>query len=259
MIEQAAAARLSQNLERIRTTIAEACSRSGRAAGSVTLVAVTKYVPPAVIEALPAAGQLDIGENRVQQLVARAQRFGSYLADWSEPIQPPPVGGPPRWHMIGHLQRNKVKQLLPHARIVHSLDSARLAAEIDSVAQRLDVGVDVLLEVNVAGEASKSGAAPTDVEAIVQAIREHTRIRLRGLMTMPPFDPDPEHSRPYFARLREMLSRLRESGAAGPECTHLSMGMSQDYAVAVEEGATFVRVGSALYEGLPEDVLGYAT
>lgn len=245
-------ARLRENVARVRAALAAACDRGGRPPGAVRLVAVTKYVGVEVIRELRAAGVTDIGESYVQQLVERAEELGGSAATgdvgWASPTNPPDA---PRWHMIGHLQRNKVKTLLPHARILHSLDSARLAAAVQAQADELDVQVDAFLEVNVAGEASKQGIAPADAPGLVEAVRAFPRLRLRGLMTMAPYDPDPERSRPCFRRLRELLERLRGAGAVGPECVHLSMGMSQDYVVAAEEGATFVRVGSALFEGLP--------
>jgi pyridoxal phosphate enzyme (YggS family) len=251
--------RLRENVGRVREVIGEACGRVGRDPRSVGLVAVTKYVDLPVIEGLLAAGVREIGENRVQQLAARAEALGSRLEEWRDPGQLTDQGSAaaapaaPSWHMIGHLQRNKVKALLPHTRVIHSLDSTRLAAEIQKVAERLDVQVDAFLEVNVSGEASKQGVSPDELAVLAEAVREQSRVRLRGLMTMAPFDPDAERARPCFARLREVLERLRDSGAVGRACVHLSMGMSQDYGVAVEEGATFVRVGSALYEDLPPE------
>jgi uncharacterized pyridoxal phosphate-containing UPF0001 family protein len=255
--------RLRDNLARVRGTIADACRRAGRDPGAVRLVAVTKYVDLEVIGALLEIGVRDLGENRVQQLVQRAECVGATTA---ELFGPGPEGlGPggwapdvtaavPRWHMIGHLQRNKVRTLLSHTRIIHSLDSARLAREIQKVAEAGDLRVDAFIEVNVAEEESKYGVAVPEVEALAEAVGASDRIRLRGLMTMAPFDPDPEAARPHFARLRALLERLRQGGAVGPSCTHLSIGMTQDYGVAVEEGATFVRIGSALYEGVSQVV-----
>ncbi|MCK4342185.1 MAG: YggS family pyridoxal phosphate-dependent enzyme [Phycisphaerae bacterium] len=241
---------LHENIARVRRNIADAGRRVGRDPDSVRLVGVTKYVSPEVLRELPAAGVTDIGESRVQQLVTRAQAYGPARLDWSDAAAQA-TSSLPRWHMIGHLQRNKVKLLLPHSRVIHSLDSERLATTIQNQAQSMDAMVDAFIEVNVSGETSKQGVTPDQVEALVQAVSGCPRIRLRGLMTMAPYNPDPEASRPCFVRLRELLERLRESGTAGPECTQLSMGMSQDYVVAVEEGATFVRVGSALFENLP--------
>jgi pyridoxal phosphate enzyme (YggS family) len=251
---------LQRNVARVRATIAEASGRVGRDPRSVCLVAVTKYIEPPLIRALLAAGVCELGENRVQQLVARAAQLGARPAPWPDPSPAPPAASrdrppTPRWHMIGHVQRNKVKALLPGARILHAVDSVRLATEVDQVAARLNLSVDALLEVNVSGEASKFGVAPAELARMAAAVQEYPRIRLRGLMTVTPLDPDPEHGRPYFRRLHELLEQLRQTGTVGPECVHLSMGMSQDYAVAVEEGATLVRIGSALYEGLQTDGL----
>ncbi len=240
---------LRDNVTRIRAGIAAAAQRTGRDPATVRLVAVTKYVSPEVLRQVVAAGVVDIGESRPQQLVARARDCGPALFGW--PNQAGDATDHPRWHLIGHLQRNKIKLLLPLARIIHSLDSPRLAETLALQAQRLDVAVDVFLEVNLAGEASKDGATPDTLPALAETVLHHPELRLRGLMTMAPFNPDPEAARPHFARLRKLLQELRGSAGVGPTCEHLSMGMSQDYAVAVEEGATFVRVGSALFEGLP--------
>lgn len=240
--------RLGQNLADLRANIAEAARRSGRTPDDVRLVAVTKYVGPDTIRALLDAGVRDLGENRVQQLSDRAQALGA--ADFDLLTPPDQAEALPRWHMIGHLQRNKVKVLLRHTRVLHSLDSARLALEIEKQAARLDRPVDAFLEFNVAGEQAKSGAALAEAPALAETVAQCPHIRLYGLMTMPPFDPDPEAARPHFARLRELLEQLRRRGAVGPECLHLSMGMTNDYTVAIEEGATFVRVGSALFAGV---------
>lgn len=242
--------RLRENVARVRAEIAAACERSGRDPRHVHLVGVTKYVSVAVLRELVAAGVTDIGESRVQQLVARAEEVSAGCGDW--PADAPATADlRPRWHLIGHLQRNKVKALLPHARIIHSLDSDRLAQALQQQAAALNVFVDVFIEVNVSGEETKDGLDPEAVPALVEQVRGLDRLRLRGLMTMAPYAPDPEHSRPYFARLRERLDRLRQRGIADEACHHLSMGMSQDYVVAVEEGATFLRVGSALFDELP--------
>ena len=243
--------RLRRNLADVRATIAEASRRAGRDAADVRLVAVTKYVDLDTIRALLAAGVRDLGENRVQQLSDRAQTLGAADLDLLTP--PPEADALPRWHMIGHLQRNKVKALLRHTRILHSLDSVRLACEIEKQAERLDLTVDAFLEFNVAGELAKSGAPVDEAGPLVEAATQCQHIRVHGLMTMPPFDPDPEAARPYFARLRGLLEKLQRDGAVGPDCVHLSMGMTIDYAAAVEEGATFVRIGSALFEGVTGD------
>jgi PLP dependent protein len=241
--------RLRENLARVRAAIVAACARAGRNPEDVHLVGVTKYVPVEVLRALLAAGVSDVGENHIQQLAARAQQCSPARFDWPETSDAAAAG--PRWHMLGHVQRNKVKLLLPYARIVHSLDSVRLAHALDEQAQRLAVRVDVFIEVNVTGEASKTGAAPETLPEIARALSACPRLCLRGLMTLTPYDPDPEAARPHFRRLRALRDELRSGALAAPACTHLSMGMSQDYPVAIEEGATFVRVGSALFAGLP--------
>jgi pyridoxal phosphate enzyme (YggS family) len=240
--------RLRENLRQVRATIADACQRSGRDPADVRLVAVTKYADPDTIRGLLAAGVRELGENRVQQLISRAEMLGAapaglFAADSASLTAP-------RWHMVGHLQRNKVKALLRYSRILHSLDSVRLAKELEKQAERAGLTVDAFLELNVAGEQAKSGAPVAEAASLAEAVCACPHIRLHGLMTMPPFDPDPEAARPHFARLREMLEQMQRRGAVGPDCVHLSMGMSIDYTVAVEEGATFVRIGSALFEGV---------
>jgi hypothetical protein len=218
---------VAKNLAVLRENIEAACRRSGQPPGDVTLVAVTKTVGNEVALALVAAGALDLGENRVQELQSKAEA----LRDLSI-----------RWHMIGHLQRNKVRKVLPIVQIIHSVDSLRLAQEINEQAGKLGLKARILIEMNVSGEASKFGLAPGDLPALLNEIASLEHLIVEGLMTMPPIAADPEMSRPYFRRLRE----LRDAHGL----KHLSMGMSQDYAVAVEEGATFVRVGTALFAGL---------
>jgi len=244
--------RLSTNLMQVRERIAAACRRADRAPEDVRLVAVTKYVTPEVIRALFALGVSDMGESRVQQLVERATAIDSVPEASLDDAARVTGGAAPRWHMVGHLQRNKARLLLPHCRILHSLDSPRLAEELQ---QRTAPGktIDVLIEVNVAGEASKNGVPPMEIGALADALSGLDRVRLRGLMTMAPLHPDPEAARPHFARLRGLLEKLRERHGVGPQCRHLSMGMTQDFGVAVEEGATLVRVGSALFAGLPAE------
>jgi len=242
--------RLHENLARVRGNIADACQRADRDPRSVQLLAVTKVVSLEILQELVHAGVADIGESRVQQLVSRAEACDPPRFDWPE-TPGSDDSARPRWHMIGHLQRNKVRQLLPHARIIHSLDSERLARALDTHAESLDVTVDAFVEVNIASENSKEGVQPKDLPALLEAVAGCPHIRLRGLMTMAPLDPDPEHARPHFARLRSLLEQIRTAAAAGTACGHLSMGMSQDYMVAIEEGATIVRVGSTLFDGLP--------
>ncbi len=242
---------LGDNLARVQETIAGACARVGRPPEDVRLVAVTKYVGMGVVRALLDLGVADLGENRVQQIERRAAELGSTDAE----LDACAGGGSPRWHMIGHLQRNKVRALLRHVRIIHSLDSVRLIQEVERQAARMGRTVEALIELNIAGEASKSGAPPEEIDALAEAIGGADHIRWRGLMTMAPFVPDAETVRPTFARLREILGALQERGLAGPACVHLSMGMTNDYEVAIEEGATLVRIGSALFAGIAREAL----
>ena len=218
---------VAQNLATVRAKIEGACRKAGRQPGEVTLVAVTKTVDAEVARALAQAGALDLGENRVQELENKAEALR---------------GLPVRWHMIGHLQRNKVRKVLPIAQLIHSVDSLRLAQEIAEQAGKLGLKARILIEMNVSGEASKFGIPPGDLPALLGELARLEHIVVEGLMTMPPIAEGPEMSRPYFKKMRE----LRDAHGL----KHLSMGMSQDYAVAVEEGATLVRVGTALFRGL---------
>jgi len=220
---------IAKNLVEVRANIEAVCRKVGRSPADVTLVAVTKTVSSDVARALVAAGAVDLGENRVQELENKAEALRDL---------------PVRWHMIGHLQRNKVRKVLPIVQIIHSVDSLRLAQEIHEQAARLGLKARVLIEMNVSGEASKFGLRPEELAPLLKEIAPMGNIVVEGLMTMPPIAADPELSRPYFKRLRG----LRD----GHGLKHLSMGMSQDYAVAGEEGATFVRVGTALFRGLGE-------
>jgi len=231
--------RIADNLKRVGGKIAEAAVRSGRSPEDVRLVAVTKTVGLEEIRTLLALGQCDIGENRVQALVERAAE----LADL-----------PVRWHMIGHLQRNKVKPLLSAAAdMIHSVDSERLALEIEKRAAVENRSVDCLMEVNASGEESKWGTRPEDAENLARKIAALPHIRLRGLMTMAPFvaegpaGNDAEEVRPIFVGLRELLASLNQKHVMPEPMTELSMGMTQDFEVAVEEGATIVRIGTAIF------------
>lgn len=223
------AAGTAERLARVRATIAEAARRAGRDPTGITLVAVSKTRGPDEIRAACAAGQLDFGENYAQELAAKR----AALADL------PGL----RWHMIGHLQRNKVKLVVPGLHALQTVDSIRLIDALDRRLAEHDGRLDALVQVDVAGEQQKDGAAPDELPALVDALRSRPRLRLRGLMAIPPWSVDGEGSRPYFRALRELAGRL---GLAAHE-RELSMGMSDSYAVAVEEGATLVRVGTAIF------------
>lgn len=220
---------LDQNLARVQQRIAGACLRSGRSPADVTLVAVTKYANPDWIPPLLALGVRDLGENRPQQLLERATKLPDAC-----------------WHLIGQLQRNKVRSVLAHAALIHSGDSLRLLQRISDIAGELGRTTRVLLQVNVSGEGSKQGFVPDDLRRDWLACRSLPHIQIDGLMTMAPLSDDPEAARPSFRGLRDLRSELSRDAPL----SHLSMGMSHDMEVAIEEGATLVRVGSALFEGL---------
>jgi len=224
--------RVLANLRAVRDRIAQAAARSGRAGNDVRLVAVTKTVAPETIRVLAEAGQTDIGENRAQQIRDRAAEL---------------AGVGVAWHMIGRLQRNKVKYVVPTCTMIHSVDSLRLAEAISKRAQAGGVQATCLLEVNVSGEEAKTGVTPADAAALASQVAALEGIDLIGLMTMPPFVDDAETVRPLFVALRELREQLNRRADLPQPLTELSMGMTQDYEVAVEEGATIVRVGTALF------------
>ncbi len=240
--------KLTDNLKRVRERMAAACARRGRRPESVRLVAVTKTVEVDVIRSAVDAGLLDLGESRVQELIRRAGMIKEQLSRHRVmDREAPPT---PRWHMIGHLQRNKVRGLLPWVDTVHSLDSLRLAEEISAEAARSGRTLPVLVEVNVSGEKSKYGIAVGAVPHLVENIRTLPGLSIVGLMTMAPQVGDPEAVRQDFARLFEVFEDMQSERIVGPEFRELSMGMSNDFEVAIEEGATLVRIGSALFDGV---------
>jgi pyridoxal phosphate enzyme (YggS family) len=229
--------RIAENLARVRARIDAACRRAGRTATDVLLVAVTKSARLEWIEALIAQGVRDLGESRPQQLLERAAQITTSV----------------QWHLIGHLQRNKVRKILPVAESVHSIDSLSLATRVDGLSAELGLRPRLLLEVNVLGEASKDGFAPEQLEADWAALGTLSHVEIRGLMTMAPLSDDPETSRATFQRLRELRDRLA-ARPGSPPLVDLSMGMSGDFDVAIEEGATMIRVGTSLFEGLAGQV-----
>lgn len=235
--------KIEKNLQRIREQIAAACARSKRSVDEVRLVAVTKEAGLEEIKALVDLGLNDLGESRVQQIVERSAELEEALARRRE------QAAPIRWHMIGHLQRNKVKAVLEAGvNIIHSVDTLRLAEEINLRAQKLDKTIEILMEVNCSEEQQKFGVAVGAASYLCEMICSLKHIRLVGLMTMAPLVSEPELARPTFVRLRELFEEIRHDNVAGPAFNQLSMGMSQDYTVAVEEGATLIRIGTALFE-----------
>lgn len=244
--------KLADNLARIKDEIAEACLRRNRQPSDVTLIAVTKSVEVDTIRMLLDLGQEDLGESRVQDLTHRNAMIRETINRRRElgGSNPDEVIHEPRWHMVGHLQRNKVKQMLPITAIVHSIDSLRLAEEVNTCAARLGLNekVPILLQVNTSQERQKYGLAVGAVGALAEQIETLPNLYIAGFMTMGPLTEDKEVSRFCFARLREIFEELKGERVVGDDCKHLSMGMSQDFVQAVEEGATLVRIGSALFE-----------
>lgn len=219
----------ADNLAVIQQRIGAACARAGRAADSVLLLAVSKTHPAEVISEAVEAGQIFFGENKVQEAKAKIS------------LSP----GKARWHFIGHLQSNKVRDAVELFEMIQSVDSLALAREISKRCEPAAKQMPILLEVNVAGESSKFGYRPELLLAELKELASLPRIALQGLMAVPPYATDPEKSRPHFRRLRELKTRCEET--LGFSLPHLSMGMSGDFEMAVEEGATMVRVGTALF------------
>ncbi len=222
---------VADNLREVRARIEAAARRAGRDPNDVRLVVVTKTVPPEIIMEAIGAGAAILGENRVQEALFKQKALGT-------------AGPEIEWHLIGTLQKNKVRHAVGAFTLIHSLDGAELAGEINWQSAKLGLVQKALIEVNVAGEATKHGVAPDDALALAREAASMANIEVVGLMCIPPFTDAPETSRPHFARLRELL---KEINGAGLPMRELSMGMTQDYEVAVEEGATLVRVGTAIF------------
>jgi len=242
---------LKERYESVRHRMAEAARRSGRNASDIVLVAVTKFAAIDDIRKLIELGHVDFGENRVQTLIQRAAQIDEFLQRHRElggrhdPRGPLPRAV--RWHMIGHLQRNKVRKVVPLVRLIHSVDSLRLAEEIQPAAAKLAEPMEVLVEVNVTGEKSKHGIAPAAVKHLIDQIDTMLSLRVRGLMCMGPLSDDPPASRGPFEFCRELFEDIRRTSAAGDRFDILSMGMSNDFEVAIECGANIVRIGTAIF------------
>ncbi len=239
--------------ERVRARIADAAVRGGQAPDSVILVAVTKYAAIDQIRELVSLGHLDFGESRVQTLVQHAAQVDEFLqrhrelpsarraaaAEWPEHV---------RWHMIGHLQRNKVRKVVSLARLIHSVDSLRLAEELQpAAAARLPEPAEVLIQVNITGEKQKSGVAPAAARHLIEQVDTMFNLRVRGLMCMAAPSDDGEAVRPVFERARELFDDIRRQGVVRDHFNILSMGMSSDFEVALECGANVVRIGAAIF------------
>ena len=220
---------ISDNLDSIRAQIASACAKVGRPLDSVRLLAVSKTYGPEYVRAAAACGQTCFGENRVQEAAAKIPECPGHL----------------QWHLIGHVQSNKAAQAARLFDWVHSVDSIKLLEQLDRHAAEVGRTLQVLIQVSVSGERAKSGLAPEAVPALLERANALHQVEVRGLMTIPPLSEDPEKARPFFRQLRN----LRDEWAAklGMDLTELSMGMTHDMAVAIEEGATFVRVGTGIF------------
>ena len=222
---------IKDHLNEVRENIRKACEKSGRSPKEVTLIAVSKTKPLFMLEEAYEAGARDFGENKVQEILEKCPRMPEDA----------------RFHMIGHLQRNKVKQVLPHAVLIHSVDSLRLAETISEEGVKKGVTVPVLIEVNVAGEESKFGVSPEETEELVRAIAKLPAIQVKGLMTIAPYVENPEDNRVHFSKLKQLSVDIRNKNIDNVSVDVLSMGMTGDYQVAIEEGATMVRVGTGIF------------
>ena len=222
---------LKDNYEAVKNNIEQACMRSNRDLSEVTLIAVSKTKPVPMLQEIYDAGARDFGENKVQELCQKYEELPQDI----------------RWHMIGHLQRNKVKQVVGKAALIHSVDSYRLAQEISLQAQKQNITVPILIEVNIAKEESKFGIAKEDTIQLVEEIAELPNLTIKGLMTIAPFVDDPEDNRLYFREIKQLSVDIKNKNIDNVTMDVLSMGMTNDYEVAIEEGATIVRVGTGIF------------
>ncbi|MCR5546389.1 MAG: YggS family pyridoxal phosphate-dependent enzyme [Lachnospiraceae bacterium] len=222
---------LKENLDTVEKRIQEACDRSGRKREEVTLIAVSKTKPVEVLKEAYDLGVRVFGENKVQELDVKIPEFSDDVA----------------WHMIGHLQRNKVKYIAGKVALIHSVDSLRLAEEISKEGKKKDVVIPILIEVNAAGEESKFGVAPEETLSLVKEIAALENVQVKGLMTIAPYVVDSEENRPYFRKIKDLSVDIAKENIDNVSMDILSMGMTGDYEVAIEEGATMVRVGTGIF------------
>jgi len=246
---------LAERLDEVRGKIAGACARAKREISDVTLVAVTKAAGPETIREMIQLGVNDLAESRVQQLIQRASQVNEFLQrrgkHGDEHQQANPIGV--RWHMIGHLQRNKVKQLLPLIHCVHSIDSLRLAEEIDTIALKLGLKIGAMMQINASEEGQKFGVAVGAAVHLGEQIATMPNLQLVGLMTMAELSDDEKTIRNAFRRTREIFEEMKWQKIGGNGFRHLSMGMSKDFEIAIAEGSTMDRIGSALFGAAPEE------
>ncbi|UCF81854.1 MAG: YggS family pyridoxal phosphate-dependent enzyme [Acidobacteriota bacterium] len=224
---------LSRRIEEVRERIGRACDRARRRAEDVELVAVSKTFPPETVRAAHAAGLRVFGENRVEEALPKMEALREISV---------------AWHMVGQVQTRKARDLVGRFALVHSLDREKLAKELQKRAEAAGVEhVPVLAQVDFSDRAERAGVAPENLLAFLEALASCPRVAVEGLMTLPPYDPDPEKTRPFFVRLRELAERARERNFPHVSMRHLSMGMTEDFQIAIEEGATLVRVGRAIF------------
>lgn len=222
---------IKENLAEVERRICEACARSGRKREDVTLINVSKTKPVSMIREAMEAGSVDFGENKVQEMMDKIEQI-------PEPLN---------WHLIGHLQRNKVKYVVGKACLIHSVDSLRLAKEISEESKKKGVTTNILIEVNVAGEESKFGVSVEEAPALIEEIAKLENIWVKGLMTIAPFVKNAEENRKFFQQLRKLSLDIMDKNIDNISMDVLSMGMTGDYEVAIEEGATMVRVGTGIF------------
>lgn len=224
---------IKENLKQVEENINAACQRAGRDPKEVTLIAVSKTKPVSMIEEAIDYGIKDFGENKVQEMCDKIEKISNKL----------------NWHLIGHLQRNKVKYIVDKACLIHSVDSLRLAQQIDSEAKKKNVICNILIEVNIAGEESKFGVSKDQVKELLEEIKELTNVHVKGLMTIAPYVEDAEENRGYFREMNKLFIDMRQENADNDniDMEILSMGMTGDYQVAIEEGANMVRVGTGIF------------
>lgn len=220
-----------ENLRTVEKVIDDTCEKAGRERSEVTLIAVSKTKPISMIREAYKMGVRDFGENKVQELTDKISQLPSDI----------------RWHMIGHLQRNKVKYIVGKVELIHSVDSLRLAEEISQEALKKGVTANILVEVNAAGEESKFGIAPEETQDLVEQIGKLPAVRVKGLMTIAPYTDNPEDNRNYFRKLKQLSVDIGKKNIHNVNMDVLSMGMSGDYSVAIEEGSTYVRIGTGIF------------
>lgn len=222
---------MKNRIQTVQNNIKDACEKVGRIESEVTLIAVSKTKPLEMLQEAYALGMRDFGENKVQEMVSKVEQLPKDI----------------RWHMIGHLQKNKVKYLAESVYMIHSLDSVDLAKEIQKQAEKVNRIIPVLIEVNIAGEESKFGVSPENVEALAREVSKLPNVKVKGLMTVPPIQVEESDNRKYFSALRQLSVDIKQKNIDNIDMDVLSMGMTDDYPSAVEEGASYVRVGTGIF------------